>query len=334
MASTCDKPFFVFDCNDERTFYVSVSGGPDQLVESGATLTLSASDTISPVLCANRVFKFDEKAKNTFAGVAWVSTNGSDSTGTVGDADFPYLTMQAAYNAGARSFRLSAGTFVGLSIVGSSSISILGSGVSQTTITGLTFTDASVSTWVVEDLGNTSFNITTLTVNNSFNSGNSLTCRGIFIYNIIADGTNSAPTGISGTMLYLNDCEVVFTVSVNGGLGTDSGGDAGNITALNSVFDDIYCNGGPGSVNGGNGGTMNLIGCDVGGMLTIDGGTGATPGAAGTLTGKSFTVNNLVSTTGGITIQNARMSSVDGSILGPAETVTNAHQCYFFGLYY
>jgi hypothetical protein len=330
MASTCDKPIFVFDCNDERTFYVSVSGSQDRLIESGSVLTLSASDTISPVLCANRVFKFDEKAKNTFAGVAWVSANGNDSTGTIGDSDFPYLTMQAAYNAGARSFHLSAGTFTGLSIVGSSSISILGSGVSQTTITGIALTDLAVSTWVVEDLG-VSFLIDTLTVNNLFNSGNTLTCRGLYVTNIIADGSNSTPDGIYGTTLIMNDCRC-GTVSVDGGLGTVNGGFAGNISATNSVINTISCDGGPGTV-GGDGGTITLSHCDVT-ELTIDGGTGSTPGAGGILTGRTFTVNDLVSTTGGITIQNTRMATVEGSILGPAITVLNSRQCYFFGVTY
>jgi len=47
-------------------------------------------------------------------GVAYVQTNGNDSTGEIGNPAKPYLTAQAAFNAGARSFELGRGVTAGI----------------------------------------------------------------------------------------------------------------------------------------------------------------------------------------------------------------------------
>lgn len=74
---------------------------------------------------------------------AWVESTGNDGTGTVGDPGKPFLTMLAAYTAGARMMHLGAGTFAGITKAGSIDLTYIGQGRDKTTIAEISSTNGS-----------------------------------------------------------------------------------------------------------------------------------------------------------------------------------------------
>jgi hypothetical protein len=338
----CDKPFFFFECDDARTFSVSDAVHTPQVVLKNATITLSASDTIAPLLCANNVFKFNDVAKNTFARVAFVSTNGSDSTGTIGDADFPYLTMQAAYDAGARTFHLSGGTFAGIAAtaVGTEYLFILGvSGdlvyatyptliteIYSTTRQELRVVDLGVNTFFLYNLGRPGDNN---------QNGPAVGAKGCSLNTIIVSGGMgllSATPAPSGGMVTLENCKVFEGVYTTGGRATAlsaDGGSAGTIYLTNCTLytpsaASYNFNGGNAlSGNGGAAASAYFINTEVFAGTLFQGGSGISIGGRGGIFDvRNSRVTASVDTRGGkgtvsgnncmATLRYAYMTSIDG----------------------
>jgi hypothetical protein len=83
-------------------------------------------------------------------GVAYVQTNGNNTTGTIGDPSKPYLTAQAAFDAGARIFVIGVGVTTSVSVFayGTDDISI------ALFVTGCGLTDSNFSVIAETELGN------------------------------------------------------------------------------------------------------------------------------------------------------------------------------------
>lgn len=285
MTDSCEKPIFIFDCNDARTFFVSTSGGQDQLVESASVLTLSASDTISPVLCAGKVFKFDEVAKDVNDLVAYVSVNGNDATAKIGDISFPYKTLQTAYNAGANMYEIGLGTFTGLTaLTGQARLKMRGSGsLSNNPIKRTFISDIKNSgkpeNIIIEDVGNHSIYFSRIGESTPLSSKNSFQ---ILLHKVTVgeiDATNI--DGKPGASVHLYDSHAT-TIRTNGGDAlTANAGDGGEIYAVRSDITFIYAGGGNGTgiYDGGNGGAITLDRCSIYAMNT-DGGNSVS-GTAG-----------------------------------------------------
>lgn len=267
MSNSCDKPIFIFDCNDARTFFVSVSAHQDQLVESASVLTLSASDTIAPVLCASKTFKFNEVPKNLNDKVAYVTSSGNDSTGQIGDISFPYATMQAAYNAGATMFELGIGTFAGITALTGTiaRLKVRGSGgvsmtpESRTVVTDLKKSGGSIGIRL-EDVGYQSVFFTNIG-ESTLSASTSATSDAIQLFkvkgsNIYANGSQAE----NGGLIELDECEF-GTIYTNGGSATGvlTAGKGGDVYLTDCVVGTIFTNGGSAiSGNGGNSGYVNL----------------------------------------------------------------------------
>ena len=174
------------------------------------------------------------------AGVAFVESTGVNGTAAIGDPTKPYLTVQAAFDAGARIFSLGVGTFdavaCGTSGVG---ISLMGRGIAKTTLSGVTGRNLTV-----QDIGFKSLTITGISSSAvvSPSIGITLTAYGCAIGTInggavdVEEPASDGQSGANGGVVTLFDCAVT-SVSLDGGAGHAStvqagdGGDAGTITA-------------------------------------------------------------------------------------------------------
>lgn len=236
-----------------------------------------------------------EKIDNTSpitTGVAYVDTAGSDATGAIGDASKPFLTMQAAYDAGARSFELSVGTFTGITgITGTVTISIRGRGIGKTHISQIVGQPDNNPVLVLQDIGPFSCTINEVDVSGQAEAGEGgggrdagqVVLRGCYILEgVSANGGEGGPGGVGvqggngglagGIEMY--DCRMSAAASVGvlarGGIGggnfeDTSGGNGGNGGSI--LLDRCYVVnpsvwGGDGGFcsasgsNGGNGGTI------------------------------------------------------------------------------
>lgn len=60
----------------------------------------------------------------TTPGIAYIQTNGNNTTGVIGDPSKPFLTAQAAFDQGAEIFHLGSGITTGVSVVGTSDVDV------------------------------------------------------------------------------------------------------------------------------------------------------------------------------------------------------------------
>lgn len=199
----------------------------------------------------NEIFIFDCNSAhrlNVLDKIAWIAlTGGDDAVGQVGNPHAPYKTMQAAYNAGARKFNLSNGSFAGFSAAGIINISLEGLGSTITSIVSIKSTDNSAIT--IHDTGNKSCNI-------------------------LSVGNANPPENLNGGYIGLNHVQASQVFSP-GGLYVDGG----NLTANDCVIGSYSANGGAG---GGFGGTIEATHCGVGSISVVggDGDIGGNGGAA------------------------------------------------------
>lgn len=226
---------------------------------------------------------------------AWVSnTLGDDGTGTLGDPGKPFLTAQAAYDAGGRILHLGSGASYSIDIISALDdvyLAIIGPGKDLATFT----VAGGVAPLNLYDLGGYSVN-TSVYMNNVPAPG---TFRG---YNLWLDTVASAgeaggagASGGRGGDVYLYRCHVASTLEMwggAGGTGTEvdggAGGNAGVLTAYYTTINpNVSAYGGTGGAsdtgtggNGGNGQTHYLYHCSLGGNLYAYGGTGGVGGLA------------------------------------------------------
>jgi hypothetical protein len=90
-------------------------------------------------------------------GVAYVQTNGNNATAEIGNPAKPYLTAQAAFDAGARSFYIGSGVAENITVNGSGakdySLFFRGAGIHTSIVSlNVTSTDSSVDLRVRSDL--------------------------------------------------------------------------------------------------------------------------------------------------------------------------------------
>ena len=176
---------------------------------------------------------------SSLSATAWVDKLGNDSTGEIGNIQKPYLTMQSAFNAGAKMFHIGLGTFDGISTAGNIDISFIGSGLNKTTINAISASNSISSSYTinVQDLG----------------------VQSALIEGIISVGVNSddpSYDGGNGGYIIINNIKVVG-INNNGGSGSD-----GTISTINGS-------------NGGNGGNIGVNGtCFVTSGINNYGGTG------------------------------------------------------------
>lgn len=231
---------------------------------------------------------------------AWVESTGDDGTGTVGDPGKPYLTMLAAYNAGARMMHLGAGTFAGITKTGTIDLSYIGQGLDKTTITTITSTTGGAVS--LRDVGFKSATIATIsTVYTGVEgqAGGALALYGVRAGTVTAAGT----VGRNGD----------DTIDMNGG----DGGAGGNLTGSEiEITGDLTTSGGAGGApydaagpsanagNGASGGSVLVVGSlRVGGNASLGGGgaytglyggTDGSPGAGGGVTVDELYVGNTL----------------------------------------
>jgi len=252
----------------------------------------------------NNAYSTIQSFSGSWAGVsslsatAWVDKLGNDSTGEVGNIHKPYLTMQSAFNAGAKIFHIGAGTFSGITTTGNIDISFIGAGSNKTTITNIVATNTISTSYSinVQDLGVQSALISNISSSGA-NAVDSTTSGGngglITINNIKAQNVNNiGGNGANGTLSNMNGSNgghstAIYILGIcyvgqldsyggNGGTGeydgsnygnNGNGGHAGAIigdtlyiysTSLNCSGGDAGINGSTTSATGGNAGNINL----------------------------------------------------------------------------
>ncbi|MCF7788610.1 MAG: hypothetical protein K9N47_20980 [Prosthecobacter sp.] len=222
---------------------------------------------------------------------AWVESTGNDGTGAVGDPGKPYLTMLAAYTAGARMMHLGAGTFAGITKSGDIDLTYIGHGRGKTTITAIsTTTGGAVS---LRDVGFKSATIGSITYSYAGSGGGS--AGALVMHNVLISGdvTASGEAGLGG----------VDALSPHGGMG----GAGAFLSGSNiEILGNCYLSGGAGGPafdtgfdpsnggSGGQGGQVSVTGrlyifyslvTNGGGAYTgLYGGTDGSPGSGGSLT--------------------------------------------------
>lgn len=245
---------------------------------------------------------------SSLSSVAWVDKLGNDSTGEVGNIHKPYLTIQSAFDDGAKVFYIGAGTFDGITATGNINISIIGAGSNKTTINSISSTNSLVTSYSinVQDLGNQSVNIDTIQ-SYGYASGDP--------YNNGGNGGNITLTNVKTGIInnYGGNGGNGISVSIVNGT---NGGNAGSITIQGICFASVINNyGGQGgepydnSGIGGNGGNGGGISGDILYMYNTQN-IYSNGGNAGNT--DSFTGNSSVGgSPGNITLRNLE---VDGTL--------------------
>ncbi len=197
---------------------------------------------------------------------AWVESTGHDGTGAVGNPAKPYLTMQAAYTAGARELYLGEGTFAGITKAGSIDVRLMGHGKSKTSVTLLKSTDGGDVS--VQDLGVWSLSIMTLTTERA-----ALTTPG-------ASGLAMGSLGLHNVYIVGNVAGIGQDGIAGGAGGAYPGGNGGNGANL-TVFGRVFI-----------GGTLDVFG-GLGGAAGDDGDSSDQNGGAGGSSGNIIVVGSL-----------------------------------------
>ena len=274
---------------NHKLFYSNGSGAIQELAlgTSGKVLTsngASSAPTFESPSGGGAAIEIDQ--------AAWIEADGVDATGTLGDPAKPYLTMQEAYNDGARTFYCGVGSFSGFTTASSIDIKVSGHG-RATTIDAITSTDLGGGAITITDIGHQSCDIGQIgssSYGNGSGTENGVSRGAITLYGVrctnaiygIGGGGGNTPgdgdlpgNGGSGANLYLYDCEVAAgatTIDLSGGNGGAStaavftnggnGGAAGSVTFRNSrVFVNVAAVGGTGG-SGATGGSAGSDGSD------------------------------------------------------------------------
>ena len=240
--------------------------------------------------------------------IAPAGDGGNDTTGTVGDFTKPYVTPQAAYDDGARCFvLLPAASYGGINTTGTMQIQIFSHGYAGGPIAmGSLITSDGAALSVVCTSGRNSLTVNAVQAAGSGGS-DGVTLSGFKVATTVyaygaAGSTDQA--GFNGGPISLTNMHVVGEVCSYGGNagaagGSNAGplgGSAGNITAIDSIFDGgnfladggygglggahdgVSSNGGAGG-QGGAGGNILVKNCRGFGVLSANGGYGNTGGA-------------------------------------------------------
>ena len=243
---------------NHKLFYSNGSGAIQELAlgTSGKVLTsngASSAPTFESPSGGGAAIEIDQ--------AAWVEADGNNGTAALGDPARPYLTMQAAYDAGATTFYVGVGTFAGLTGAALDPVKIFGRG-SQTVISSISNSNIAENL-SIHDIGHNSFAITQIGAEPSatdFNTAGTargtltlvgVKCTGNIYHNganggeAQNDGDTPGPGGDGGSMI-ITDCDISAAVTVSGGSGGNAtgtasmsggnGGNAGSITAINSRF--------------------------------------------------------------------------------------------------
>lgn len=212
--------------------------------------------------------------------VAYVRSDGNDSTGEIGNPGKPYRTMQAAYTAGARNFDLGIGDFGTLTLAAASNDKIRYIGRGAPTEQEPTLGWSSGSIFEVDataahsarfsDIGFRSAFIKTATARNCI----------FYFFSCRVGPTSTSPLSADdgqdgGTVFARNSLiQSIECVGNNGapGTGEDPGGTGGGATVQLEdcrVIDTLICQAGLGGIDGGQGAGSNgqgqclLTRCDV-----------------------------------------------------------------------
>jgi len=332
------------------TAYAVLCGGT---TSTGAFQSIASVGTSGHVLTSNgagALPTFQAAAGGTaieIDTVAWCEADGNDGTAAVGDPAKPYLTMAAAYTAGARTFMLGSGTFAGLSVSGAITIKVFGIGKADSIITSIVSTNGGTIT--VTDLGLNSVQIGTIGAVGAIGAagvagtpGSSVTIRNVSVGTILSQagsgGDNTGGDGGAGGdsgSLNINGACVVTTITAQAGTGGNSdgsfapgnGGGGSTITIEgNSLVGDITCVSGNGgdstdvSAPGGNGGNAGSVVIDfskITGTVTLTAGLGGGGDGDGT-----------AGTPGAVTMMLSRIATLDvqaadteGTLVGELSSV-------------
>jgi hypothetical protein len=242
--------------------------------------------------------------------VAYIRSDGSDTHGEIGNPHKPYLTLQAAYDDGARTFDVGVGTFAGMDITNATTVSLRGKGIGKTVITTIAIGQAVV----IEDSGSGSFKVQTIQRTDS-EAFASLTLRNVNGDSISLEATQSQP---AATILMYGAC-VFSSITINGFGATDEiySSSGGSLSVYGSLrASSINAMGGNGSSFFGpsQGGSVYLTSSSIDGVgVYIDGG---------------FDDIGLETSSGSLTVVNSFVTSVNGNtpnINSYSSTVTNVN---------
>jgi hypothetical protein len=277
---------------------------------------------------------------------AWVEADGVDATGTVGDPARPYLTMNEAYDDGARTFHLGSGTF-NLSKAGAIDVNILGLGRTVSTISLIESTNFGQIT--VRDLGANTFTVTTIGTipPTAAQETNGTTGCSVVLSNVVASevnvsggnggasiGTAAGGNGGSNGTVNLDGCCFIGTLNCepgDGGAGdaTFPSGGAGGMTTIfigttTGGVTVISLNGQGGSVGADNGGGSGAgsegvpIQINFSRISTAAIGAGDAFGICGSVTGTHCQISSLSMTDG------AFAGTINGMFVGVDVIISGA----------
>jgi len=167
-------------------------------------LSWSAIDSTPTTLSG---YGITDAAQNiTDPSVAYIRSDGSDTHGEIGNPHKPYLTLQEAYDDGARTFDIGVGTFAGLN-VDNSSVSLKGRGETKTIIT----TIGVAQNATIEDASGHSFLVNTIQHISGALSGQT-TLQSVWVVTINLNATDDHSAGV----LYFQGNCFAGTINING----------------------------------------------------------------------------------------------------------------------
>jgi len=193
---------------------------------------------------------------------AWVESTGDDGTGTVGDPGKPFLTMLAAYTAGARMMHLGAGTFAGITKTGTIDLTYIGHGRDKTTITTITSTTGGAIS--LRDVGFKSATVGSITLSYAGTGGTS--AGALTLHHVLVSGnvTASGEQGLNGNSESLDGGP-----GGNGAILTGEEIEIGGSCYLNGASGGPPYNDGMTPASGGGGGGGGIV--SVAGRLRVEG---------------------------------------------------------------
>lgn len=264
--------------------------------------------------------------------LAFLTADGSDVTGAVGNPNKPFATLQAAFNAGAGSFWCGPGNFGALNvgntnrnlyfngvdavigdITGTTDVQLYGLPGRNVLFGSITATGANGAAGGVDQDGAAGTVGPAITCYQCTLTGNVRSIGG----NGGAIGTGTATSGgagANGGLVTLDECQVEGEVTSTGGTGgaggTHAGGPGGNGGDIHIIhFSRVYSNtrsqggdGGAGDTNGGGGGNGGavLVQCAQAGPVTEPKGSGGASGGTPGSDGADGTVTKLAAVIDGV----------------------------------